>query len=145
TVQEGRYTTQTATALPFKPQSGSPPHSALAAVIAASLERPVSDDPWQHIGPFRMSGSAELAFHSEALDWEAVIATQRGSDPNTWWVEFEGNRTTLSWWKHRDGRWTVRVGDTVTHAAISRRDDDSFEVTTAEGRWMVRQGRRPAE
>jgi acetyl/propionyl-CoA carboxylase alpha subunit len=140
-VREGRYSTHTAGAIPA-PAPSAPTRGAVAALVAATLERPATDDPWERIGPFRLSGATELAFHGIDGDWESVTTVERAGEGWTLCVDDECE--PLTWWTGPDGVWTLRLGDDAARIAIVRRDDGTFEVASAEGRWQARPGRRPA-
>ncbi len=140
-VRAGAYTTTTAATVP--PPAGPPPRLAAAALLATALDRPPSSDPWERIGPFRLAGGAEIAFHGVDADWERVIVVER--EGGIWTADDGEGQAPLRWWRGSDGLWTVAYGDEVGTAAIARRDDGTIEVATAEGRWLARPGRRAPE
>lgn len=140
-VQDGNYSTQTAgrieTAVSSKPSL-----PLLAALTAHSLDRPPSDDPWDSVGPFRLDGTAELAFHDLEGNWEAVVSLQRRD--GQWEMTVDDSVQPLTWWRDSSGVWTLRLGDEMTMSAIAARPDGTLEITSIEGRWLARPGRRPA-
>ena len=140
-VREGSYDTQTAAAIPAPSTQGDPPDLVRAALIANTLERPPSDDPWERIGPFRMSGATELAFHDPRGTWEIVASVERSSAD---WQLTLGDRTApLAWQRGEDGVWAITLGPLSARFAIASAPDDTIEVSCAAGRWFARAGRRP--
>jgi biotin carboxyl carrier protein len=140
-VRSGTHTTQTATSVPTPDVWEGPDRMALAGFVATTLERPPSDDPWEAIGPFRLDGATELAFHGDA-GWECVATVERLG--KTWQVDLDGQALPLTW--HRGAAlWMVGLDDEIAPVAIARHADGAVEVSTASGRWVGRAGRRPAE
>jgi len=144
-VRAGHYSTATAPEIPAP--SGPPDRLAGAVLLATALDRPPSDDPWERIGPFRLSGAAEIAFSGADGDWEWVFRVERAG--GGWHVSVDGDEEQAGagfrWWRSTDGVWTVRLGDEVGRAAVVRRPDGTLEVTNVAGRWLARPGRRSAE
>ena len=140
-VRAGAYTTTTAATV--APPAGPPPRLASAALLATALDRPPSSDPWERIGPFRLTGAAEIAFHGVDTDWERVFAVEQKG--GVWHVDDGESQGSLRWWRGSDGLWTVAYGDELGTAAIARRGDGTIEVVTAAGRWLACSGRRAPE
>ena len=142
-VREGRYDTQTAQAIAAPSADSAPPTLAIAALIASTLERPPSDDPWEHIGPFRLSGSTAIAFHDLNGEWEVVAAVERSG--KSWQLTIGEETSRFTWQRGSDGAWTVTLGDHSSRLAIAQTRGDVIEVTGPGGRWFARPGRRPPE
>jgi acetyl/propionyl-CoA carboxylase alpha subunit len=142
-VREGRYDTQTAQSIAAPASDDEPSTLAIAALIASTLERPPSDDPWERIGPFRLSGSTAIAFHDLKGAWEVVAAVERSG--KSWQLTVGAETSTLSWQRSNDGVWTVTLGDRVARLAIAHARGDVIEVTGPGGRWFAQPGRRPPE
>lgn len=130
-------------------QAGAPDDVALGALVASALDRPPSDDPWQALGPFRMSGAAEISFHGLQDDWEQVLTVAPGASDGSWdvrqAVEDGAIPRRLSWLKDGHGVWSIRFGDEPGLAAVLARPDGAVEVTSPGGRWFAQSGRRPPE
>jgi acetyl/propionyl-CoA carboxylase alpha subunit len=141
-VREGGYDTQTATEIPAPHRDGNPPDLIQAALIAQTLERPPSNDPWERIGPFRMSGATELAFHDPNGSWEFVASVERSSD--RWQLRLADSAAApLNWQRGDDGVWTITLGSHSARFAIAAASGDTIEVSGADDRWFARAGRRP--
>jgi acetyl/propionyl-CoA carboxylase alpha subunit len=140
-VGDGTYDTQTATTIPPPIGAGFPPALVQAALIANTLERPPSDDPWERIGPFRMSGATELAFHDPSGGWEIVAAVERSGA--YWQLTLDDTSSPLAWQRGDDGVWTITLGANSGRFAIAQSAADTIEVSGADGRWFARAGRRP--
>ena len=142
-VRAGNYDTRTAQAVPAPSTGEAPPLLIAAALVAMTLERPPSDDPWERIGPFRLSGSSEIAFHDSSGNWEIIAEVERiGTE---WQVGLEGKRETLFWQRGPDNVWAVNIGEQVGRVAIDRDRNDIIEVTSRSGRWFALAGRRTSE
>ncbi|HEU5424180.1 MAG TPA: biotin carboxylase N-terminal domain-containing protein [Nitrolancea sp.] len=139
-VREGRYDTLTAEEIPAPSPAGGPEPLALGALAAAMLDRPPSNDPWDRLGPFRLDGAAELAFHGPG--WERVAAVER--QDGAWQLAEDGRRASLAWWHGPDGLWTVRLGELAGRRAVARHLDGTIEGAGARGRWLARPGRQAA-
>lgn len=140
-VRDGAYDTQTAAAIPAPNAQGDPPALIQAALIANTLERPPSDDPWERIGPFRMSGATELAFHDPHGAWEFVASVERSS--TGWQLALNDATAPLAWQRGDDGVWTISLGQESARFAIAQTTENTIEVNGASGRWFARSGRRP--
>ena len=142
-VRNGVYDTRTAQSIPAPSSSEAPPPLIAAALVATTLERPPSDDPWERIGPFRLSGASELAFHDARGNWEMVAEVEKsGAD---WQLTIDSNRASLHWHRGPDDVWTVGFGDEVGRVAIARDGKGVIEVVNSAGRWFARAGRRSSE
>ncbi len=142
-VRAGEYDTRTAQAIPAPSTGGAPPQLIAAALVAMTLERPPSNDPWERIGPFRLSGSSEIAYHDSNGNWEIIAEVERIG--TQWQVRLNGDRETLHWQRGPDGVWTINIGDEVGRVAIDRDRNDIIEVTSRSGRWFARPGRKSFE
>ncbi|HLI50827.1 MAG TPA: biotin carboxylase N-terminal domain-containing protein [Thermomicrobiaceae bacterium] len=129
-------------------QSQAPSELALATLIATSLDRPPSTDPWQALGPFRMSGAAEIAFQGLEGDWEEVVTVEPAAD-GAWPVHpvgpDGGKPKRLRWLRDERGVWSVQFGGDSGLVAVARRPDGSIEVSDTAGRWLARPRRRALE
>ena len=137
----GRTTTATAARVP----TPRPPRTtALAAAVAHALDRPPSDNPWAAIGPFRLAGTASLAFHGddEAEAWEERAAVRGDGDRDHWLVRLGDDEQPLRWWRGADGVWSVALGNQVARVAVVE-EGDGLEVAGAGGRWRLRAGPLP--
>ena len=142
-VRQGRYDTRTAMSIPAPASGDAPPDLIAAALVAMTLERPPSNDPWERIGPFRVSGASALAFHDPDGDWEIVSSVERiGGD---WQMHLDDCQATLTWLQGRDGVWSVHFGAEAGRVAISRNSSDVIELSSAQGRWFAKAGRRSTE
>ena len=142
-VNDGRYDTQTAQSITTSPTHDEPPILAVAALVASTLERPPSDDPWERIGPFRLGSSTAIAFHDLKGEWEVVAAVERSG--KSWQMTVGAETSQLSWQRGVDGVWTVTLGDHSARLAIAQAPGAVIEVTDQSGRWFARPGRRPPE
>jgi 3-methylcrotonyl-CoA carboxylase alpha subunit len=140
-VRDGNYDTQTAVAIPAPSAEGDRPDLIQAALIAQTLERPPSNDPWERIGPFRMSGATELAFHDPNDGWEIVASVERSGAG--WQLSLGDTTVPLAWQRGDDGVWTITLGPQSARFAIAGAPGDTIEVSGAAGRWFARAGRRP--
>lgn len=140
-VRDGLYDTLTAESIPPPSSNDAPPALAVAALIASTLERPPSDDPWEHIGPFRMSGATDLAFHDPSDAWEVVTAVERSGKSSL--VTIDSDRFALAWQRGDDGVWTISLDNTIGRFAVAAAHGDTIEVSGATGRWFARPGRKP--
>jgi acetyl/propionyl-CoA carboxylase alpha subunit len=134
---EGRVTTQTAVRVALPQASRT---LALAAVVARTLDRPVTDDPWVAIGPFRVAGETALAFHGD--DWEEVVAIR--GQTGGWSATIGGEERPLRWWRDGHGIWTVAFGDEVGRFGVVD-GDHGLDVAGDGGRWLIRVGRKPPQ
>ncbi len=142
-VRDAHFDTRTAQSIPAPDFEGAPPDLIAAALVAMTLERPPSDNPWERIGPFRLSGASELAFHDPQGKWEMVSAVERVS--GDWQLRLGEQSASLRWQRGPDDVWSVTFGDLAGRVAITRGVDDGIEVTSPGGRWFARAGRRSAE
>jgi 3-methylcrotonyl-CoA carboxylase alpha subunit len=142
-VRDGKYDTRTAQSIPAPSLEDGPPLLIAAALVAMTLERPPSDDPWERIGPFRLSGASEIAFHDPNGGWEVVAQVERSG--GEWQLNTESRCAPLRWQRGADDVWTVGYGDDVARVAISRAASNVIELTSPAGRWFAHAGRRSAE
>ncbi len=142
-VRDGRYDTRTATSIPAPAAQDGPPSLIAAGLVAMTLERPPSNDPWERIGPFRMGGASELAFHDPTGNWEIVASVEQVA--GDWQVSLGDQRASLKWRKGLDDVWTVEFAEIAGRVAIWRGADGVIEITSAQGRWFARSGRRSTE
>ncbi|MDQ3411180.1 MAG: ATP-grasp domain-containing protein [Chloroflexota bacterium] len=136
-VVAGRATTETAGTVAVTIPSH---RSALLGAVAHTLDRSqaAGNDPWTAIGPFRLAGAAELAFHGD--DWEESLRVERAG--GAWLVSDTSSTVPLAWWRDEAGVWTIAAGDSVVKLAIVERDG-RLEIAGGGGRWLVAAGPRP--
>ncbi|MGA7673390.1 MAG: biotin carboxylase N-terminal domain-containing protein [Nitrolancea sp.] len=142
-VRDGRYDTRTAQSIPTPSSGEGLPLLIAAALVAMTLERPPSNDPWERIGPFRMSGASELAFHDPNGDWELVASVEQVA--GEWQVTLGERYGLLSWRKGPDDVWSIAFADWAGRVAIWRESNGVIELTSSHGRWFARAGRRSVE
>lgn len=141
-VRQGKYDTRTAVSISPPSTDESPPLMIAAALVAMTLERPPSNDPWERIGPFRLSGSSSLAFHDPDGNWEVTADIERTG--TGWQMQLGPDCGLLSWRRGQDDVWTIRFGDQTGRVAIAR-TGDLIELSNPSGRWFARPGRRSTE
>ncbi|MDQ3696065.1 MAG: hypothetical protein M3464_20970 [Chloroflexota bacterium] len=132
----GRATTETAGTVPVTVPGHRP---ALLGAVAHTLDRSraAKNDPWTAIGPFRLAGAAELAFHGD--DWEETLRVERAG--GAWLLSDTSSTMPLAWWRDEAGVWTIAASDTVVKLAIVERDG-RLEIAAGGGRWLVAAGPR---
>ncbi len=166
-VREGRYDTRTAMSIQAPYLDEGPHLLEMAALVAMTLERPPSNDPWERIGPFRLSGASELIFHGIDGDWQLSAEIERsGHDwrvslllfefdselkkggrtdhvksPGDWWyLATAADFATLRWQRGSDNVWTIAYDEIAGRVAIFQSTDGVIEVSGATGRWFARLG-----
>ena len=142
-MRAGRYDTRTAQSIPAPSSEDGPPLLIAAGLVAMTLDRPPSNDPWERIGPFRMGGASELAFHDPSGNWEIVASVEQFA--GHWQVSLGDDRAPLTWSNGPDDVWSVAFADVTGRVAIWRGADGVIEITSSQGRWFARAGRRSTE
>ena len=105
-----------------------------------TLERPPSNDPWERIGPFRLSGASELALHDLTVAGRSSHrSNERGAD---WQLNLAASAP--DYWLKGATSLDVHFGDATGRVAICE-PSDVIEVSSAAGRWFAKPGRRSAE